>query len=84
MNVTSPPSSVGRAQGPSPCGRGIEPHGGCFWMSVRTDGRKMGKDVETQQNPKGACTSFHKCTRVLELSEPPAGDRSFESVSNTA
>ena len=28
--VTSPPSSVGRAQGSSPCGRGFEPHGGCF------------------------------------------------------
>ncbi len=25
----SPPSSVGRAQGPKPCGRGFEPHGGC-------------------------------------------------------
>ena len=25
----SPPSTVGRAQGPSPCGRELEPHGGC-------------------------------------------------------
>ena len=28
-HCTSPPSSVGRAQGPQPCGRGFEPHGGC-------------------------------------------------------
>ena len=27
--TASPPSSVGRAQGSSPCGRGFEPHGGC-------------------------------------------------------
>ena len=25
-----PPSSIGRAQGPQPCGRGFEPHGGCL------------------------------------------------------
>ena len=28
--ANSPPSSVGKAQGPQPCGRGFEPHGGCF------------------------------------------------------
>ena len=27
---SSPPSSVGRAQGFQPCGRGFEPHGGCL------------------------------------------------------
>jgi hypothetical protein len=26
----SPPSSFGRAQGPQPCDRGFEPHGGCL------------------------------------------------------
>jgi hypothetical protein len=34
---TSPPSAVGRAQGPQPCGRGFEPHGGCyadFWARL--------------------------------------------------
>ena len=61
----SPPSSVGRARGTLPLGRGFEPHGGCF---LRASATWVFSGFRVQAN------AFHACELCLPLFRGIGGD----------